>query len=296
MSLSLKGLIVLACAWMIFSTPVLAQKKTYAIYLGVPEYRGVVVDDAGLLKAETISNLENRIHYYNDSSGYSVAVVVINDLNGSIESFARKIMREWKLGKPSDNAVLLLVVEKKREMRIEVGKGLIDKLTPAECSRIIAHEIVPSFKEKEYDAGMISGVKSILAGIDGAYKEKNSSFDVKLWMTFASLAIILAASVGMFSKYYSAAFYGGLLPFFAVTMGMYISWWGVLAYAVGFPILRWLVVKSGMRQLTFGKNAGGGSHEEDGYDRINRRNYSSSSDSSSSSGSSSDRSGSTGSW
>ncbi len=294
MSSSLKNLTFLALTWIILSATAIAQKKTYAIYLGVPEHHSVVVDDAELLKAETISTLENQVRHYNDSSGNNVAVVIIYDLDGSIESFAKKIIREWKLGKPDDNAVLFLVVQKKREMRIEVGKGLIDRLTPSECSRIIDNEIVPAFKEEKYDEGMLAGVNSILAGIKGEYKERTSSFDVRLWMMLASIVIIIAACIGLFSKYYSAAFYGGLLPFFAFTMGMFISWWGVLAYAVGYPILRWVVVKSKVKQLTFGKNAGG-SREYDGYDRISRRQHSSS-ESRSSSSSSSDSSGSTGSW
>jgi uncharacterized membrane protein YgcG len=301
MSPSFKNLTLLLFLWILLSTATIAQKKTYAIYLGVPEHRSVVVDDAGLLKPETVATLESRVGHFNDSSGHSVAVVLIYDLEGSIDSYARKIISEWRLGKPDDDAVMFLVVQKKREMRIEVGKGLIDKLTPDECNRTINNEIVPLFKDEKYDEGMIAGVESIFAGINGQYKEKSASFDVRLWMTVASIIIILANCVGVFSKYHSAAFYGGLLPFFAVTMGMFISWWGVLAYAVGFPMLRWIVVKSKIKQLTFGKNAGGGSREDDQYDRINRRNtFFSASDSDSgssgSSGGSSGSSGSTGRW
>jgi uncharacterized membrane protein YgcG len=295
MSLSLKNLILLLFVWIVLSISTLAQKKSYAIYLGVPEHRSVIVDDAELLKGETVSILERKVRHYNDSSGYEVAVVLIYDLEGSIESYAKKIIREWKLGKPDDNATLLLVVQKKREMRIEVGKGLIDKLTPAECQGIIDNEIVPAFKDEKYDEGMIAGVQNIFSGINGEYKEKTASFDVQSWMMLASAIIIIAACIGLFSKYYSAAFYGGLLPFFAFTMGMFISWWGVLAYAVGYPLLRWIIVKSKVKQLTFGKNAGGGSREYDEYDRIDRRR-SYSSDSGSSRSSSSDRSGGTGSW
>jgi uncharacterized protein len=301
MSPSFKNLTPLLFLWILLSTAAIAQKKTYAIYLGVPEHRSVVVDDAELLKAETIATLENSVRHFNDSSGHSVAVVVIYDLEGSIDSYARKIIYEWKLGKPNDDAVMFLVVQKKREMRIEVGKGLIDKLTPDECNRIINNEIVPAFKDEKYDEGMIAGVESIFMGINSEYKENTASFDVQMWMMVASIVIILAGCVGVFSKYHSSAFYGGLLPFFALTMGMFISWWGVLAYAVAFPLLRWIVVKSKIKQLTFGKNAGGGSREEDEYDRINRRNTffgSSDSDSgsSSSSSSSSGSSGSTGRW
>jgi uncharacterized membrane protein YgcG len=226
-------------------------------------------------------------------------ILILDDLHAVIKTYAQKVVQEWKLGGTRENGVLILIVVKKREVRIEVGSGLMDKLTPALCGTIIDNEIVPAFKDKDYDAGTLNTASAVLGGIYGKYPQAESYPTTMIVMWIASIAIIVASVVGLFSKYFSAAFYGGLLPFYLI-VGITINWWTVAAYAAGFPLLRFIIVKSKVPQLKFGKNASAGSRSEDLHDKMSRRQTmfdSSSSDSGSgSSGSSSDSGGSSGRW
>jgi uncharacterized protein len=54
-------------------------------------------------------------------------------------------------------------------VRIEVGSGLEGDLPDITCGHIIRNQIVPRFKDGDYDGGIRAGVESILAAIAGAY-------------------------------------------------------------------------------------------------------------------------------
>ena len=66
--------------------------------------------------------------------------------------------------------MLLLIAKADRKLRIEVGYGLEGALTDALSSRIIRNEIVPFFRDGEFDAGVAAGVDAILAAIAGEYQ------------------------------------------------------------------------------------------------------------------------------
>jgi uncharacterized membrane protein YgcG len=278
------------------------NKKTYDFF-EVPRFEDkLVYDDAGLLNPETTDRLEQRLRRVQDSSGYQVAVLIIHDLSGIINSYARKVIYEWKLGdRKEQKCVLMLIVQQKREVRIEVGKGLIDKLTPEECESIIDHAIIPNFKEEKYNEGSIAAVQGIIAGLGGTYNPPQTKTNYNMIFLVVAIIAIVASCVGLFSKHYFVPFYAGLIPFYAVFVSATFNWWVVGAFVAGFPLVRWILVKSKVKLLTFGAatgNGSGGSYEEDEYDRMQRRRIfdDSSDDSSSSSSSSSDSSGGSGHW
>jgi uncharacterized protein len=111
-----------------------------------------------------------------DSTSNQIAVLIIPSLNGeALEDYAIKVAhQEWKLGqKDKDNGVLLLIVIDDRKVRIEAGYGLEGVLTDALSSRINRNEIVPFFKQGDYDNGVKAGVTAIMKAIKGEYKNDN---------------------------------------------------------------------------------------------------------------------------
>lgn len=283
--------------------PAQNPKKTYAFY-EVPRFDDKLVhDDAGVLTPETIAHLEQTLRNLEDSTGYQVGVLILYDLQGLINSYARRVIQEWELGRKKEQGVLMLIIQKQREVRIEVGKGLIEVLTPEECQKIIDHEIIPNFKEEQYNEGSLAAVNGIITGLGGAYEIPEAKDFYKIVFYVISGIVILASCVGLFSKSYFIAAYAGLIPFYGVLVGPTLSWWVAGAFVVVFPLARWLIVKSKMKLLTFGELAkgdgSGDSYDEDEYDRMTRRNAmydSSDSSCGSSSSSSSDDSGASGRW
>ena len=81
-----------------------------------------------------------------------------------------KVAETWKVGqKGKSNGVILLVARDDRKVRIEVGGGLEGELPDITCGRIIRYEIVPHFRDGDYDAGVRAGTIAVLSAIRGSY-------------------------------------------------------------------------------------------------------------------------------
>ncbi|PAP77293.1 hypothetical protein BSZ37_13040 [Rubrivirga marina] len=142
-----------------------------AAALDVPPLTGRVVDLADVLDPATEAALVARLAAHEDSTSNQVVVLTIPSLEGEIlEPYATRVFRTWELGQADrDNGILLLVAVADRELRIEVGYGLEGSLTDATSGSIIRAEIVPRFRDGDFDAGVVAGVDAILGAIDGSY-------------------------------------------------------------------------------------------------------------------------------
>jgi len=134
-----------------------------AAELEVPALRSAVTDRAGMLAAPTRRQLENALRHLRSAGGTQLAVLTLPDLAGlSIEQASIRVAEAWKLGSENaDEGVLLLVAQKERRVRIEVGQGLEGSLTDAYSKRIIDEGITPLFKLGDMDGGVVVGVYQI---------------------------------------------------------------------------------------------------------------------------------------
>lgn len=142
----------------------------------IPTHGGKWVhDEANVLSAQAISELEMILRYERDSTSNQIAVLIIPSLEGeSLEDFSLRVAEQWKIGqKGKDNGVLLLIAMQERRMRIETGLGLEGLLTDAMSSRINRNEIAPRFRLGDYDGGVKAGVLAIIQVIKGEYKNDN---------------------------------------------------------------------------------------------------------------------------
>jgi uncharacterized protein len=133
---------------------------------------GWVHDEAGILSAGTKAELEAILQAERDSTSNQIAILIINSLDGgSLEEFALSVAEKWGIGKKGkDNGVLFLIAMQERQMRLEVGRGLEGTLTDLMSSRINRNEVVPHFRQGNYDAGVVAGTKAIIQTIKGEYK------------------------------------------------------------------------------------------------------------------------------
>ena len=128
-----------------------------------PDYQGYVNDFAGLLSADAKSQLEARLSQLEKDTTAQVAIVTIKSLEGdSIEDYAYKLFEKWGIGqKDKNNGVLFLVAIDDREMRIEVGYGLEPIITDGRAGRIRDNDVVPKFKNYDYEGGIVDGAAAI---------------------------------------------------------------------------------------------------------------------------------------
>jgi uncharacterized protein len=141
----------------------------------VPEHggnNGWVHDEAGILSAQTVAQLEGLLKFDRDSTSNQIAVLIVKNLDGGdIDEYANRVFNTWKLGsEKKDNGVLFLIAMDERQMRIEVGAGLEGVLTDAQSSRINRNEVAPNFRQGQYEQGVLQGVLAIRQTIKGEYK------------------------------------------------------------------------------------------------------------------------------
>lgn len=136
---------------------------------GFPPLTGRVVDQAGMLDAQTKARLEQMLKAHEQATSEQVVVATIPSLQGrSIEEYGYQLGRHWGIGqKGKDNGALLLVSRDDRKVRIEVGYGLEDRLTDAQSFLIINQVIVPAFRQGQFAQGINEGASAMLKVLGG---------------------------------------------------------------------------------------------------------------------------------
>ncbi len=148
----------LVLALLCFALPALAKEPDY------PKLTGRVVDQAGILSDEVEGQLTGWLQGFEQDTKRQVVVATIKSLDGeAIEEYGVGLGRKWGIGqKGTDSGAILLVAPNDRQVRIEVGYGLEGELTDAVSRAIIEQQIVPSFKQGDYETGVINGTAAML--------------------------------------------------------------------------------------------------------------------------------------
>lgn len=126
------------------------------------------MDQAGLLDPGVSDELTNAIRAIKSKGGPQLNVLTVDSIDPyTIEEAAIRVAKTWALGTAEkDNGILLMVAKKERKVRIEVGQGLEGNLTDAYSRRIIDYDIIPAFRQGDFSAGIVGGVRGILLRMD----------------------------------------------------------------------------------------------------------------------------------
>jgi uncharacterized protein len=138
--------------------------------LGVaPAPQRYVEDTAGMMTAAARTNLDERLAHYERATGHQVIVWTGTSREGAaLDQWANETFAAWKLGRKGiDDGVALFVFEADRQIAIEVGYGLEDRVTDALASRIIRETMAPKLREGDRDEALTAGANAILAAIEG---------------------------------------------------------------------------------------------------------------------------------
>jgi uncharacterized protein len=201
---------------------------SFAFALDVPPLRARVNDLAGMLSPANAQDLERRLAQFEQETGHQIAVLTIPSLEGdAIEDFGIRVADAWKIGqKGFDNGAILLIAQKERKLRIEVGYGLEGVLPDAIASRIIREVIVPRFRDGDFSGGIVAGVNAILQVTKGeplpesarAANRQGSSRGMSL-ATVLMLTVMLALFIGMTQRRLWSGILGGSAAGLAAALG-----------------------------------------------------------------------------
>ena len=142
-------------------------------------------------------NLEQKLVAYNDTTSTQIAVVFVNDLQGTTAAdFAYQLGEKWGVGTKDNNGVVILVKPKtntKGEVFISVGYGLEPYVPDAIAKRIIENEMIPAFKSDDYYSGVSNAVDIIIGLASGAFSaEEYSSSDDEIFILVFFIVMMVA--------------------------------------------------------------------------------------------------------
>lgn len=158
-------LLAVLCAWIL--TPCRAGAETLPVRPA--KYFN---DYAGVVSAPVSANLDAKLRQFERDTSNQIVVAVYPKLEtqSSVQDFTYRIAEAWKIGqKDRRNGAVLFVFVADHKMFMQVGYGLEGALPDALCKRIIAEQIAPRFKSKNYDAGLTAGVESVISAAKGEY-------------------------------------------------------------------------------------------------------------------------------
>jgi uncharacterized protein len=129
----------------------------------LPRPRGYVNDFANIIDRGRAQQIESACASILQSTGTQIAVVTIENLNGStIEAEGERYLMGWGVGqKGKDNGVVILVARDDRRVRIEVGYGMEGILPDGLAGEIVRYDMIPRFKQNDYGGGILAAVYKI---------------------------------------------------------------------------------------------------------------------------------------
>lgn len=139
----------------------------------------LVNDFTNTLTISQTNYLEHKLRNYHDTTSTQIAVVFVNDLQGTTAAdFAYQLGEKWGVGTKENNGIVILVKPKnetKGEVFISVGYGLEQYVPDALAKRIIENQMIPAFKYNDYYSGVNNAIDSIIKLASGGFKSDKST-------------------------------------------------------------------------------------------------------------------------
>ena len=126
------------------------------------------------------SSLEQKLIKYSDTTSTQIVVAIISSTQGeNINYLGAQWGQKWGIGQEKeDNGILILLAKDDRKIAINTGYGVEHLLTDAMSRRIIERDIIPYFKQNDYNGGLNRGVDAIFEVMTGEYqgtRQENST-------------------------------------------------------------------------------------------------------------------------
>ncbi len=146
--------------------------KTLGGYVCNPDY---------ILNNSTVEQINDYLSELESSDKYQVAVVVLRSIGEQVpKDFSTELAQYWGVGEKSrDNGLLILLVLDQKRIEFETGYGTESVLTDILSKRIQQEEMLPYFRDNNYDSGMLAGVKAVCNVLNGQELEENTQFETE---------------------------------------------------------------------------------------------------------------------
>ena len=115
-----------------------------------------------LLKESTVAEIDSILSKLEKQTSAQVAVVALNSIGEANDvDFAQELFTLWGIGASNNNGLLILLVDNPHVIRFHTGLQIEAALPDIICKQIQRSKMLPSFKEGNYDEGMLSGINEV---------------------------------------------------------------------------------------------------------------------------------------
>lgn len=149
-----------------------------AAAVNYPKPTGWVSDYAGVLTKAQVDELGWLLKDFETATTHQIFVGIMSEIpaDTTLDEYVNELFIRWKPGQQGkDNGALLAIFINSRQMRIETGYGLEDKLTDAQSKLILSNDIAPQFRQGDYYAGIQNGLVKMMRTIQPGYQPKIST-------------------------------------------------------------------------------------------------------------------------
>ncbi|MEI7501285.1 MAG: TPM domain-containing protein [Bacteroidota bacterium] len=130
-----------------------------------PAYIGYVNDFERILTQKQIKELNDIISKHEKETINEIVIVTISSIEPykTLFDYSIALANYWGIGKKDKNNGVAIVFGKQiRQIRIQVGYGLENKLKDEEAKKIIDNAIIPEIKKGDYYTGIKNGLLEII--------------------------------------------------------------------------------------------------------------------------------------
>lgn len=125
---------------------------------------GWVTDLAGVLDDAAEARLDAAIEALHRRSGVEIAIVTVDQVQGTPKAFATALFDRWGIGRAGDdNGLLVLLVMGERRLEMETGIGMEKVLDADWLLAMQGRAMVPAFREGRFGDGLEAGVREVIA-------------------------------------------------------------------------------------------------------------------------------------
>lgn len=118
----------------------------------IPKLNAWVIDETKTLTKKQINILSEKLANHERDSSNQFVVLIIKTLDKeTIEDYSSKVFKHWRLGQlGKENGLLLVIAKNDRQLRIEVGDDLADKINSTLVKNVIKDDMTPLIKKNDY--------------------------------------------------------------------------------------------------------------------------------------------------
>jgi uncharacterized protein len=127
-----------------------------------------ILDLARVLSPEQTARLDARLGDLYRTTGVTVGVLTVDSIAPeTIDGYAERVFREWRLGEAGrDDGVLLVLAVRDRRVRIETGYGIEGVLPDGRTGELLDRHALPAFRQGRFGDGILAVTDAVAAVLE----------------------------------------------------------------------------------------------------------------------------------